>query len=147
MAVLDVDQTGSDAAAEDAFGGARELAEWKHRVRAAWDTVRVEHVEGTVPRAREVGASLDVRAYVALGTLAPDDVEVQLVHGHTDESDVIVSPAVTPLALAESYDGGRYCFAGTVALERAGAFGYTVRVVPRNEHLASVAELGVVAIA
>jgi starch phosphorylase len=133
--------------AEDAFGGARELAAWKHRVRAAWDAVRVEHVEGTVPRAREVGDSLDVRAYVALGALAPDDVEVQLVHGRTDENDVIVTAALTPLVLAESYDGGRHCFAGTVALERAGAFGYTVRVVPRNEHLASVAELGVVAIA
>ena len=133
--------------AEDAFGGARELAAWKHRVRAAWDAVRVEHVEGTVPRAREVGDSLDVRAYVALGALAPDDVEVQLVHGRTDENDVIVTAALTPLVLAESYDGGRHCFAATVALERAGAFGYTVRVVPRNEHLASVAELGVVAIA
>jgi starch phosphorylase len=133
--------------ADDRFGGARELAAWKQRVRAAWETVRVEHVEGTAPRHPEVGANLDVRAYVALGALTPDDVEVQLVHGRTDENDLIVTTALTPLALVETYDGGRHCFAGTLGLDRAGAFGYTVRVVPRNAHLASVAELGVVAIA
>lgn len=137
----------TDRSLDDAFGGARELAAWKRRVRAAWGSVRVEHVEGTAPRHPEVGASLDVRAYVALGALTPDDVEVQLVHGRTDDNDCIVASSVTPLDLVETYDGGRYCFAGTVVLDRPGAFGYTVRVVPRNAHLASVAELGVVAIA
>lgn len=136
-----------DRAAEDRFGGARDLAAWKQRVRGAWEAVRVEHVEGSAPRHPEVGATLDVRAYVALGALAPGDVEVQLVHGRTDEDDCIVASAVTPLEVIETYEGGRYCFAGAVALDRAGAFGYTVRVVPRNAHLSSVAELGVVAIA
>jgi len=129
----------------DSFAGAHDLASWKQRVRSAWEMVRVEHVEGTAPRHPEVGATLDVRAYVALGSLSPDDVEVQLVHGRTDKSDVIVTTTITPLAVAETYDGGRYCFAGEVRLERAGAFGYTVRVLPRNTHLASAAELGLVA--
>jgi len=136
-----------DPDAEDRFAGARELAGWKRRVRAGWEAVRVEHVEGTAPRHPEVGSGLDVRAYVALGTLAPEDVEVQLVHGRTDEDDAIVGSTLTPLAPTESYDGGRHCFAGSLTLERAGGFGYTVRVVPRHPRLASVAELGLVALA
>ena len=36
----------------------------------------------------------------------------------------------------------RMRFDGTVALDRSGAFGYTVRVVPRNDRLVSDAELG-----
>jgi starch phosphorylase len=129
------------------YAGARELAAWKGRIRSGWEGVRVEHVEGTAPRSPEVGARLDVRAFVALGALAPEDVDVQLVHGRTDEDDVLVDTAVTLLAPVETYDGGRYCFAGDVVLQHAGAFGYTVRVVPRNAHLTSVAELGVVAVA
>jgi starch phosphorylase len=136
-----------DEGAEDRFAGARELAQWKRRVRAGWDAVRVEHVEGTAPRHPEVGASLDVRAYVALGTLAPGDVEVQLVHGRTDESDAIVASTVTPLTLTESYDGGRHCFSGALTLERAGGFGYTVRVLPKHDRLVSPAELGLAALA
>jgi starch phosphorylase len=40
---------------------------------------------------------------------------------------------------------GLWGFSGTVVLERAGSFGYTVRVVPKHENLASSAELGLVA--
>ena len=48
--------------------------------------------------------------------------------------------------MGESYQGGRHRFDGTVTLARSGAFGYTVRVVPRHASLVSPAELGVVAL-
>ena len=35
---------------------------------------------------------------------------------------------------------------GSLTLGRSGAFGYTVRVVPRHDLLASPAELGVIAL-
>jgi starch phosphorylase len=38
-------------------------------------------------------------------------------------------------------------YEGTVHLKRAGAFGYTVRVVPHHELLASPTEMGLVATA
>jgi starch phosphorylase len=38
-------------------------------------------------------------------------------------------------------------FTGTVQLDRAGGFGYTVRVVPRHALLASSAEMGLIAVA
>ena len=44
--------------------------------------VRVDHVESSgVGDAPEVGAAMSVRAFVSLGELTPDDVEVQVVHG------------------------------------------------------------------
>jgi len=130
------------------YAGAGQLAEWKTRVRRGWPQVRVEHVEGSgVSDDPEVGQELVVRAYVALGDLGPDDVEVQLVSGAATADDELLSTTCTVLTPVEEYDGGRHCFAGTVALERSGPFGYTVRVVPCNAHLASVAELGVVATA
>jgi starch phosphorylase len=129
------------------YRGAAELAAWKKRVRAAWPAVRVEHVEASgVGDAPEVGDTLSVRAFVALGDLTPDDVEVQLVHGVINSEDVLVETTVTPLHVEETYDGGRYRFDGEVVLERSGPFGYTVRVVPHNDLLISNAELGIVAL-
>ncbi|GAA3805789.1 glycosyltransferase family 1 protein [Nocardioides panacisoli] len=130
------------------FEGARELAVWKARVRAAWPSVRVEHVEAEgLADAVEVGSTLSVQAYVALGDLSPADVEVQLVHGRVNADDLLVDSTVAPLTLTESYDGGRSRFDGTVGLGRSGPFGYTVRVVPANERLAAVAEMGIVTLA
>ncbi|AIY18177.1 alpha-glucan family phosphorylase [Pimelobacter simplex] len=128
--------------------GARDLAHWKARVRSAWDGVRVEHVEAAgVGDAAEVGAVLRVHSYIALGELAPSDVEVQLVHGPVDAEDDIVASEIVPLRLVESYDGGRHRFDGEVSLSRPGPFGYTVRVLPANPLLVAPAELGVVALA
>ena len=47
----------------------------------------------------------------------------------------------------EHTDGSRHWFTATLPLERTGAFGYTVRVLPRSEYLADPAELGVVSTA
>ena len=66
---------------------ARELAQWKKRVRAAWPQVAVDHVESLTGDAVEIGAEIQVSALVRLGSLRPDDVEVQLVTGKVDAGD------------------------------------------------------------
>ena len=70
-----------------------------------------------------------------------------MVHGRVKGEDQLVDTTVTLLTLAETYEGGRHRFDGHLELTRAGAFGYTVRILPRNPALASPAELGLVALA
>jgi starch phosphorylase len=130
------------------YSGAAELAAWKKRVKTAWPSVRVEHVESSgVGDAPEVGAVLSVRAFVCLGDLVPQDVRVQVIHGKINENDELIDTSIADLSAAETYEGDRYRFDGDVVLDHSGAFGYTVRVIPRNDLLTSVAELGVVALA
>ncbi|MCU7822776.1 alpha-glucan family phosphorylase [Kitasatospora sp. DSM 101779] len=127
--------------------GARELAEWKARVREAWPAVRVEHVEADGCReAQELGSALELRVQVSLGALEPADVEVQVVSGRVDESDRISDAAVLALKPAGGPDlEGRHRYEGPLALDRTGPFGYTVRVLPTHRLLASPAEPGLVA--
>ncbi|MET0740456.1 MAG: alpha-glucan family phosphorylase [Candidatus Nanopelagicales bacterium] len=125
---------------------ARALAAWKARVRADWHGVKVDHVETTgLPDSPERGQQMGVRSYVSLGSLTPDDVEVQVVLGRVDDHDTLTEPAISVLQPAESYEGGRWRFDGISELRRAGSFGFTVRVLPRHALLASGAELGLVA--
>jgi starch phosphorylase len=133
----------SGRALNNDYDGARDLAAWKARVREAWKGVSIEHVESSSEAdAFEMGQAVQLRVFVSLGSLAPDDVDVQVVHGRVDETDQLRDPGATSLAVAESYEQGRYRFDGEVALRRTGAFGYTVRVVPRHDRLAGSAELG-----
>ena len=126
--------------------GAREFAHWKQGVRSGWPAVHVEHVESHgVSASPEVGDEVSVRAFVSLGGLAPSDVDVQLVFGSVSHDDALVDVSTTSLAPVEAYDGGRHRYEGSVTLGRTGPFGYTVRILPRNERLASSAELGLVA--
>jgi glycogen phosphorylase len=133
-------------ALNDDYAGARKLAEWKSRTTEGWEGVRVDHVESSgVPDSPEIGSTLDVRVYASLGSLSPDDVDVQVVHGQVDSEDQLRDPAIVSLQLTESYEAGRHRFEGKIELGRNGPFGYTVRILPRNDLIAAVAELGLVA--
>ncbi|MCW2832588.1 MAG: glycosyltransferase family 1 protein, partial [Nocardioides sp.] len=129
------------------YQGARELSQWKQRVRAAWPSVKVEHVDTDgVGDAAEVGATVHVHSFIALGELRFEDVEVQVVHGRPSADDVLLDAATSVMHPSESYEGNRHRFDASVTLERSGSFGYTVRVVPRNDALSSVSEMGLVSL-
>lgn len=128
------------------YEGAKALAEWKAKVRAAWGQVRVEHVESTgVGDVVAVGNEMTVTARVELGSLVPSDVQVQLVYGRVGDDDTLTDFAVVPLEMTQEEGGGRFVFAVRHTLGVSGPFGYTVRVVPSHPAMASCAELGLVA--
>jgi starch phosphorylase len=129
------------------FSGARHLAAYKARARAAWPSVRVDHVDSSgVSDSPQIGDTLTVDAFVDIGTLQPDEVDVQVVHGRTSErDDQLRDVSIAPLHYAESYEGGRHKFTGSITLSQTGSFGYTVRVLPSHTGLAAPAELGLVA--
>jgi glycogen phosphorylase len=134
---------GADGAS---FDGARDLAAWKERIRAAWPGVRVEHVESD-DGDLSPGGRLIVRASVALGTLAPDDVTVEVVYGRAGDSDEIIDPALSALQLdGDLAADGVARYSGAAELGQPGPFGYTVRVLPRHQLLADPAELGLIAV-
>jgi glycogen phosphorylase len=132
------------SAGRGAFPAARELAAWKHRVRAAWARVHIEHVEAGDGELAP-GERLLVRASVAFGELSPSDLCVEVVYGKVDADDDIVEPQASVLSLDDpvAADGiARYV--GEAYLGRPGPFGYTVRVVPGHPLLATGAEMGLV---
>jgi starch phosphorylase len=134
----------ADAMVADAHKRARELAAWKADVAAAWEAVRVEHVD-LDDAVAEIGTTREVRATVALGSLRPDDVEVQLIHGVERQGGELAETEVVPMAPAGEADGGPHPYSVRFTCEQAGRYGVTVRVVPRHPDLVTPAELGRVA--
>jgi starch phosphorylase len=135
----------SERVLADKCAGAKDLAGWQTRVSAAWPRLRVVNVDssglGDTP---QVGSELTIRVLVDLGELGEDDVDVQVAYGPVDETDRLVSPRRLSLTPQGAVDEG-VRFEGTVSLDRAGAFGYAVRVLPKHAMLGTGAELGLVA--
>ena len=127
------------------------LAAWKYRTRTLWPYVSVEHVEtlagSAVCGSAELGSTLALRVRVALGELRPDDVEVQAVAGRVGSDDSIADAQAFPLKPAGGPDlEGRWVYEGSLALDRTGPYGYTVRVLPSHPLLATSADLGLIAL-
>ncbi|WP_432137912.1 glycosyltransferase family 1 protein [Streptomyces sp. bgisy154] len=127
---------------------ARELADWKARVRSAWPRVAVDHVETSTSTATaELGTTLALRVRVRLGDLRPDDVEVQSLSGRVDSEDRLADATTVALKPTAGPDTeGRWLYEGPLSLDRTGPFGYTVRILPAHHLLASGAELGLLSV-
>ncbi|MDQ1566163.1 MAG: glycogen phosphorylase, partial [Actinomycetota bacterium] len=129
-----------------AAGGerAKALSAWKQQVARAWAEVRVISVD-TESTLVDLGSSKKVEALVALGKLDQDDVEVQLLHGPVGANEELQPAAVVTMELVGLDEPALHRYSGSFACERAGRYGFTVRVVPSHPDLRTFAELGCVA--
>ena len=135
----------SRAVTDRDYAGARELATYRSRITSQWPTLHVDHVESSgVSDAPQIGDTFHIRAFVSLGVLRPEDVEVQVVYGKVDANDQLTHTATRTLAPAEVYEDGRHRFEGDLRILRTGSFGYTVRIVPTHPLLETPAEFGLV---
>ncbi|ONI83361.1 glycogen phosphorylase [Saccharothrix sp. ALI-22-I] len=128
----------------EGYRGAKELASYRQRLRASWTRVRVLDSEmslhGSVTP--KLGSPVGVRARIELAGLEPSEVDVQVALGRVGDSDELYDVVTHSMRYAGN---GNYEI--EVPLPHAGAVGYTVRVLPRHDLLASPAELGRVVLA
>jgi starch phosphorylase len=118
------------------------LAEWRKKVRDAWPAVAVRGVTGDEGLAH-VGEEREVHAVVDLGSLTPEDVTVELVHGPVRSDGFIAQRSVQPLKHEGSHDG-QETFSGRFTANASGEYGFAVRVVPANDDLLTWADTGLV---
>ncbi len=141
--------------AADRFTGARTLAAWKERVRAAWPKVSLKLLSDTardLPR----GERLRLRVAAALNGLAPADVRVEFAARRLlPEADLSPPPlcsyAQTPregwwqaafTATDEHDSDGAMVFALDIEPPACGQFRTEVRIYPWHELLSHPYELG-----
>ncbi len=140
--------------AAEEFTGARTLAEWKQRVRAAWPKVSLKLLNDAtrdLPR----GERLRLSVAVALNGLGPADVRVEFLGRRllprADRTPPPLSsfdhPAAnglwrSTLSAADGGEGGDTAFALDVEPEECGQFATEVRIYPWHELLTHPYELG-----
>ena len=93
----------------------------------------------------KVGAKLNVRALVKLGSVIPDDVSVELYHGSVDPWGDIEDGSATKMEHDKtSSNNGDYWFSGLVSCSNSGRQGFVVRILPRHADLVNPYDLSLV---
>ncbi|MDY7104185.1 MAG: alpha-glucan family phosphorylase [Actinomycetota bacterium] len=123
---------------------ARELAAWKQRIGEAWHGVHIDQTEPDIT-VSDLGSVQQVTARVSLGHLEPTDVEVQLVHGPVGQHDEIEHAETVVMSRKEKVGDGHWMYTASFACDRAGRYGFTVRIVPGHADLSQPLELGRIA--
>jgi len=124
----------------DGFSGARELAAWKARIRAAWPRVGVRRINQAVPRIR-FGETLHFAIGVQLAGLAPNDLTVELVFTRPGEPATAKTRRYELLYECPLGDG-EHRFSRELTPDQCGKMEYRVRVFPTHELLTHPFEMG-----
>jgi starch phosphorylase len=129
----------------DGLKKANELGAWRRKVMGGWSQIRIEEINAiNGGDTMHVGAELRVMARIDLGPLAPDDVEVQLVHGGLDSFGEIGQAHADAMTADGSPHGSRWEYRGTIACRISGQYGFAVRVLPKHADLPHSFEPGLV---
>ncbi len=130
---------------KDGMKKAEAFAAWKGSVRDKWREINIEKVEKNSDSDEiPVGTTFNVRAHINMGSLKPEDIQVELYYGPLDPSDEI-DDASTEIMTCESAPGEQPAvFKGTIPFQQTGKLGYAVRIFPKHEMLVHPVDMGLV---
>ena len=128
---------------DNGFALAKDLSQWKKRVRAAWPRVQLRSL--SIPATRvPFGESLRISVGVRSDELAPEDIVVEMLLGPAMRELV---PHREKAAYQFKHsgkrgDGGEYLFDLDLAPELCGKLEYRVRAYPFHQALSHRFEMG-----
>ncbi len=127
--------------AADGHRLARDLAQWKARVRSAWSGVSVRRVD--TPRKRaQFGEAVAFEVAVRLNGLAPDDVAVELALSRENGKPHPADRKCYRFHAVTASGGDETRFVLELTPELCGQLDYRIRMVPYHAGLTHPLELG-----
>ncbi|MDH4174836.1 MAG: DUF3417 domain-containing protein, partial [Betaproteobacteria bacterium] len=125
--------------AADGGAAARQLAEWRVKVRAAWPGVVLRRT-GEPPLRVEHGERVKVAVAARLNGLAPEDLALELVLRRPALSGPAAHYRFTPQGTLP--EGGEHLYQLEFEPEQNGRLEYQLRAYPSHEQLAHPFETG-----
>jgi len=110
----------------------KELARNTLRIRQGFGAVKVVDAHVADLNDIKVGESIGVRIGVDLGSLTPDDVQVEFVVGSADGDTLRNAVAVPLVPMVDDKQNGTVRFEGAYRVEGAGRYGHGLRVRARR---------------
>jgi starch phosphorylase len=126
--------------AGDGFSGARHVAEWKARVRAAWPRIGMRRIDHAVPRIR-YGDTLRFEVAVQLDGLTANDLTVELVFTRPGEPTTARARRYV-LHHERPLENGEHLFVRELTPDQCGKMEYRFRVFPTHALLTHPFEMG-----
>src|SRR5450432_2228622 len=121
---------------------ARTLATWKEHVRHGWENLEL-YVDGRREGQLSLGESIDIRAWIRMSELKPDDLSVELVYG-TVKDELAEAQHTIPMTYIRRELDGSYRYEIHLQPPESGSIAYNVRVVPCHPELSEKYDLGLI---
>ncbi len=121
---------------EKDYLAAKNLSHWHKNIEHSWKDIKIVHVDTPATDSILSGSNVAIKAKIHLGVINPEDVKVEVYHGILDiNGDKIIDPQRTQMKKIDQ-ETDLTIFEAQIPCDRGGRYGYTVRVLLGNKHLA-----------
>ncbi len=110
-----------------------QLVEWKNKIKANWNNIRIREIESINISNNELELSGKIEVF--LNELDPKDVKVETILVQEGYEDEPIS--ITELEMVDKVSNNDFVYAGKIEIPKGGVYKYAVRVRPYNELLLS----------
>ncbi|MCL2271132.1 MAG: alpha-glucan family phosphorylase, partial [Treponema sp.] len=117
------------------YNETKSLAVYFTKLRDSWDNLRIVKVEANTKPVMQRGDMLNVTAYIDLGQMSPNDLQVELYHGTvSNQNNKITDAHKTEMKWTGNKDN-LSMYHVRVECTDTGFQGHTVRILPKHEAL------------
>ena len=93
----------------------------------------------------DAGNKITVKCKVTLPNISVDSVEAQVYYGQIMDDGIVDNISIIPMTLINSDDENKeYEYQATIELMTGGNYGYTFRVMPKNDMILDSANLDLI---
>jgi starch phosphorylase len=123
---------------------ARQLADWKRSLAEQWGRVSVRRIEASPEGVVPVGRNVEIKAWVQLGSISPNEVRVEMCYGPLEPEGDLREKQILPMSW-EGQDGeGVHRFGASIQFRASGGQGLALRILPWHEDVPSPFDTGLI---
>lgn len=126
----------------DNYAVARDLAQWKNKIRRCWPRVRIFPIQEAIPEAITSGETMRLRVPVHLDELTADDIVIECLIGIEDEYGKYIVHECHKFEPIDHTKNGDTTFSLNLSPSLPGLQYYKIRMYPYHRHLVHSFELG-----
>jgi len=120
---------------KDDYAESKSLAAYFARLHQAWDGLKIVKIESNAKPVMQRGDMLTVTAYLDLGSIKPEELQVELYHGTiSNQTSMIADARRTEMKWLKS-EGNSNLYQVRIECIDTGMQGHTVRILPKHEAL------------
>ena len=111
----------------------KELLDWKEQIASEWNNVSLSAPIINDEVSIKAGDNLELTCTVHLGKIAPSSISCEVYYGKFSNGEKIVNSAYKEMELSKDLGNGNYEYKILIDIDNGGNYGYTFRVMPKND--------------
>lgn len=126
------------------FKVAKDIVAWCTHLISNWKSVKVLSMSHEGSAEVKVDSEIIIDAQIQLGAIEPAQISARVYYGTLDDANNLTDGRDLIMEHEKNLGNGVHQFRAVLTCEDTGRFGYTVRILPRHEHIRYPVDIGLI---